>query len=361
MKSRFLFPLLLLLAAVLLSGCSGGYQTSSWPGISVSDQTIYMASGQQIFAINAANGLELWRYPEKASATIHFYAAPVLTPDGQLIVGDYGHTLYSLDPQTGLENWRFEESKYGFIASPLVTEKGIFASTNGGNLYALNFEGQVMWNKSLDSQHSVWAQPVADADCNCIYVASMDHHIYALDAETGEKMWATDDLGGSIVGQPALSEDGILYTGTFGEQIVALNKDTGLPATDPFTTDGWVWSGPALADEKLYFGDQVGNFYLLDTKDGLTPASKVEGTEAIISTPLVLTDTVYVTTQGGSLLLFGRDGALKGKQKFDGQLLGPAVAAGDLILLAPLNSDYMLIAVNAQGVQQWTFVPEKKK
>jgi outer membrane protein assembly factor BamB len=359
-KSRFLFPLLLLLAALILSGCSGGYQTSSWPGVMVSDGVAYLANGTQVYAINTTNGLELWRFPEKAEATRQFYAAPVLTPDGQLIVGDYSHILYSLDPKTGIENWRFEESKYGYITSPLVTDKGIFAPTNGGGVYALNFDGQKLWNKSLDGQHGVWAQPVAETGCECIYVASLDHHVYALNAASGALEWQSDDLGGSIVGQPALSDAGVLYAGTFGKQIVALDKETGKPATAPFDVANWVWSGPALADGKLYFGDQVGNFYILDTADGLVPAGKVEGTEPIISTPLVLTDTVYVTTQSGSLLLFGRDGTPQGRQTFKGELLGPAVPAGDLILLAPVKGDFMLIAVNAQGVQQWTFVPQKK-
>jgi outer membrane protein assembly factor BamB len=360
MKSRFLFPFLLLVVAVMLSACSKGYQTSSWPGITVSNQTIYMANGQQVYAINIANGLELWRFPEKVEATRHFYASPVLTPDGQLIIGDYSHILYSLNPETGAENWRFEESKYGYVASPLVTEKGIFAPTNGGGLYALGFDGKVMWSKSLDGQHSIWASPVADADCGCIYVASLDHHIYALNADSGELLWVAEDQGGSIVGKPALSEKGTLYAGTFAKQIVALNKDDGQVANPPYTTAAWVWSGLALADGKLYFGDQIGNFYILDTEDGLSPLAKVDGTEPILSTPLVLTDTVYVTTQAGSLVLFGRDGAPKGRQTFKGELLGPAVQAGELILLAPVNGDFLLIAVNAQGMQQWTFVPQKK-
>jgi outer membrane protein assembly factor BamB len=362
-KFRFSFLLLIILLALTLSGCGGGFQAASWPGVTVAGNAAYLAAGQHVYAINLVNGLELWRFPAEVDAARQFIAPPAITPDGQqVIVGDSVNTLYGLDRETGAQIWRFEESKYGYIASPLVTEKGIFAPTNGGGVYALDFDGKLLWSKSLDGQHAVWAQPIADADCACIYVASMDHHIYALKADDGELLWVADDLGGAIVGQPALSAEGVLYAGTFGKQIVALDKETGQFVASPYDAASWVWSGPALADDgKLYFGDQTGTFYIVDTTDGLIPAGKVDGTEPIISTPLVLTDTVYVTTQAGSLLMFGRDGTAQGRQTFKGELLGPAVAAGELILLAPLNGDYLLIAVNAQGAPQWTFVPQEKK
>lgn len=361
MKSRFLLPLLLLVTAAILSACSGGYQTTGWPGVSVDGQTAYLASGPQVYAINVENGLEIWRFPAKADVKMQFYAAPALTADGQLIVGDYSHILYSLNPETGLENWRFEESKYGYVASPLVTENAIFAPTNGGEVYALDLSGKLLWRKSLDGQHGIWTQPVTNADCNCIYVASMDHHLYALNAESGEILWAAEDQGGAFVGRPVLSEAGVLYAGNFDKKIIALNAESGEAVGPAYETNGWVWSGMALADDRLYFGDQMGNFYILDTANNLSPIVTITGTESIVSTPLVVSDTVYVTTQGGSLLLFDRDGKPKGKQAFEkAELLSPPVQAGNLILLAPIKVDSLLIAVNAQGLQQWAFVPEKK-
>ncbi|MFZ6028464.1 MAG: PQQ-binding-like beta-propeller repeat protein [Chloroflexota bacterium] len=361
MKSRFLLPFFLLIAAALLSACSGGYQTTGWPSVHVDDQTAYLASGPHVYAVGLENGLERWRFPEKADMKMQFYAKPAMTPDGQLIVGDYSHILYSLNPETGLENWRFEESQYGYIAGPLVTESAIFAPTNGGQVYALDLKGNLRWRKSLDGQHGIWTQPVMGADCGCIYVASMDHRLYALNAENGEILWVSEGLGGAFVGRPALSEVGVLYAGNFDKKVVSLNAQTGAAAAPAYETDAWVWSGMALVDDRLYFGDQAGNFYVLDTADGLSPLAKVPGTEAIVSTPLVVSDTVYVTTQDGSLLLFDRDGNPQGRQAFaESELPSSPVQADNLILLAPIKLDSLLIAVNAQGLQQWAFVPEKK-
>jgi len=36
-----------------------------------------------------------------------FYATPVLTPDGQLIVGGFDKKLYSINPVTGQSTWQF--------------------------------------------------------------------------------------------------------------------------------------------------------------------------------------------------------------------------------------------------------------
>src|SRR4030067_244054 len=54
--------------AVLLSACSGALPSTSWPGLSASATTAYLADGQYTFAIDLQNGTLRWRYPDKAAA-----------------------------------------------------------------------------------------------------------------------------------------------------------------------------------------------------------------------------------------------------------------------------------------------------
>ena len=92
MKNKFLLVILTLIALSLtLSACAGGQmQASGWPGISADGETAYVAFNQQVFAIDLANGLEKWSYPDEIDNQITFYAAPSLTKDGQLIVSEGG-------------------------------------------------------------------------------------------------------------------------------------------------------------------------------------------------------------------------------------------------------------------------------
>ncbi len=96
----------LFILTILLSACAGGAGTAtSWPGFTVdpNGQVAYLADAQYIYAVDLSNGIEKWRFPTKGDPKVTFYAAPTLTSDGQLIVGDYNKVLHSLDPATGLE------------------------------------------------------------------------------------------------------------------------------------------------------------------------------------------------------------------------------------------------------------------
>jgi len=359
MKHRFTLLLLLLLTIPLLAACSRGYQTSSWPGVIANDTTAFAATGTYVFAVNTTTGQEIWRYPAEADNKRMFYAPPALTPDGQLIVGDYAHTLYSLNPENGLENWSFSNATYGYMAGALATEDSIFAVTNNGQIFALNMSGQERWNVTLESKIGIWASPITNEACGCIFVASMDHHVYALNAEDGSLLWQSDTMNGAIVGPPALSEEDILYVSSFSAKLSALDAADGSPVVAPFIADDWIWSSPVLIDGQLIFGDQTGNLYWLKVDD-LSLDKKIDGEDPIISTPLVLTETIYVTTSGGSLIMYDRDGNPQGTLTVEGQLLGPAVQAGDLILVAPVDGQETLIAFDHSGLKKWGFVPEKK-
>ncbi len=49
--------------------------------------------------------------------------------------------------------------------------------------------------------------------------------MHALDIETGNQLWESEALGGSIAGTPALSPDGVLYIGTIAEEMLAIDAE----------------------------------------------------------------------------------------------------------------------------------------
>jgi outer membrane protein assembly factor BamB len=358
MKYKYLAILsILLFSTILLSACAGGATAaSSWPGLAVGNETAYVAFNNHVYAVQLSNGTQQWRYPAERDNSITFYADPVLSPDGQLIVGGYNRILYSLNPENGSSNWQFNQAENRYIASPLVNEEGIFAPAADENLYALTLSGQPRW--SFTSQDEAWARPASGNDCDCLYLPAMDHTVYAIDPNDGTQIWQSIELGGAIVGEPALSEEGILYIGTFGSEIVALDANNG-SVLWRVPTDGWVWSGPTLVDDRLYFGDLDGNFYALDAGDGseiwqLTP-EQLNG--EIVGSPLVIEEDIYIATQGGNLYNIDLDGNIDWTQAVGGQLYTTPKEAGDLILVAPTQSDEILVAYSKEGVKEWGFIP----
>ena len=354
-----IFTLLTIVLAAALSACSGGATiATSWPGILANDKHVYLAYNQHVYAIDLATGLEVWRYPAEADSKKAFFAAPSLTADGQLIVGGYDNTLYSLNRDTGAVLWSFSEATDRYIGSSLVFEENIFAPNADRNLFALDTQGKLLW--SFESQSAQWTKPAVNPECKCIYLPSMDHSIYSIDAQTGRLKWMTEDLGGAIVGTPAHDSREVLYSGTFASEVLAVDARNGAVLWRT-PTDGWVWGGPVLADDTLYFGDLNGVLYAVNSQTGEI-IWRIQADGRIPDSPLVTQETIYFNTENGSLYAVGKDGNFVWPEAklIGGKLYSAPVLAGDTILVATVGSEQLLYALDLNGLQKWTFVPREK-
>lgn len=365
MKKKFV-PVVIIALAVLtlsLSACSGQVQASGWPGITADEENAYIAYNQHVYAINLTNGLEQWHYPAEPEKNVTFYAAPALTEDGQVIAGGYDNILYSINAQTGAVNWKFEEATDRFIGSSLVAGEMIFAPSSDDDLFALDLNGQPAWAQPFMTESSNWSKPTADSNCECVYLASMDHSVYAIDPATGQEIWRSEDLGGATVGTPAVSEDGkTLYIGTFINELVAIDTSNGqIVWRQP--TEGWAWASPVLDGDVLYFGDITGNFYAIDRQTGVQLRTPFKADGQIVGKPLITEDGIYFTTAGdkaGSLYALTLEGGLRWQENFEATLHSGPVAAGDLILITTDEGGLVLYAYNSDKVQQWQFSPSEE-
>ncbi len=361
MKSKILLTTLIFtIFALFLSSCAGGnISPSGFGGVTYEDQSVFLAQNQNIYAVNLANGNEIWRFPlegERADVNRTFYSPPVLTEDGQLLVSSYNNTLYSLDPATGTVNWQFNGNIPGassgrFIASPLVTEEGIYASNANGFLYALDLEGELRW--TFESHGEQWSTPATDEDCACVYLAAMDHYVYAIHTEDGSLLWEKD-LGSAMVGQPAVS-NGVLYIGNFASQMVALDTSNGEGIWEQELA-GWVWAGPALYEERLYFGDVNGNFYALQASDGEI-IWQIQPDGPITSTPAVTEEAVLFTTESGTVYSVDHEGQNIWMQTVSGPVYSSPVHTGEFVLVSPIQSDTLLNILNPNGSIKTAFPP----
>lgn len=357
---KYKIPLLivsLILLAVALSACSGSYYSStSWPGLAANDDFAFVAYSNFVYAVQLDSGEEAWRYPAEASSKISFYADPVLTPDGELLIASYDHNLYSIDPNDGSQNWVFSESTDRLIASPLVTEEGIFQVSADGNLYALDFNGKLKW--PFETGGPVWARPARNEDCSCLFLASMDHHVYAVDAISGDLQWKSDDLGGAIVGTPAFDHGNTVIVGTFGSKIIALDAKTG-EETWSVDTQGWVWSGGLLYQDTFYVGDLNGYIYGINAATG-EQIWRVQPGGPIIGSPMLANDQLVFSSENDTVLFISLDGDVLDSRTVSGTLYASPYQADNLILIAPISPEALLVALTSTGAQQWTYMPEKK-
>lgn len=369
---------MVLLGAVLLSACAGGaVRGTTWAGLAADENTAYLADLTFVYGVNLKDGREAWRFSDPEDNKAQFYATPVLTSDGMVIVGSAGgkHILYALDPRDLITDgdikspaveWSFTGAGGPWVAAPLIVDGMLFAPNGDGNLYVLDLnDGQsqkqavqtILLVDPEDPEKKagrLWAQPVTDGER--VYVTSLDHSVYAIDVETYTIAWH-QDISAAIPGSPAVGPDGKLYVGSLASQLEQFDPATGRH-TSVLDAEYWLWSTPVLDGSILYFGDLKGNFYSFDTAtNGLNWNVQPDG--AITANAILQNDHLLLATESGNIYAIDKDGNTLWFEEVGGKIYTTPVVAGDLILVAPLETDFYLAALDSNGRQVWTFPSEK--
>jgi outer membrane protein assembly factor BamB len=351
---KLILVLLIALGALVLSACSGAPAANNWHGLAADAEHAYVSGGSFVYAVNLQTGKEDWRYPTEAGGKLLFYATPVLTKDGQLLVGSAGttHSFVSLDPATGRENWVETFGKGTWLASPLVVNDTIYAPNTDGFLYILDMNGKQAADP-IELGGALWSAPTTDG--TLLYVASLDHHLHVIDPVQGSVLESIN-LGGAVPASPAIGSDGV-YAGSFASTVEFVQRDGGHKVIAK--ADNWVWGSPVVDGETLYYADLSGKIYSLDLASGNQNWDGVKPDGPIVASLLLSGDQIYAATESGSLFALDRDGKIIWEKTLDKAIYTAPVAAGDLILVAPYQADFALAAYDLQGKQAWTFIPEK--
>lgn len=357
-KRFLLIAFAAILASLFLGACSGAPLAHSWSGVSADSEHAYLSGGPFVYAVDLKTGKEVWRFPAQADSKAVFYAAPVLTEDGQLLVGSAGpnHLFYSLDPKSGKENWNLSGAQGAWLASPLVLNDTIFAPNADGFLYMLALNGKPAADP-LELGGSLWASPVSDGQT--LYVASLDRHLHIINLSDFSNRSVI--LGGASPSAPALGAEGA-YAASFDTSIQLVSPDG---KTQPFAkTEDWVWGSPVLTDNALYYGDLKGNIVSIDRASGKQNWVVTRKDDSVTAGLLVVGERIYAAVEGknstdGVLLALDLDGKIVWEKTPGGKLYSPPAAAGDLVLVAPYQAEYALVAYDADGKLVWNFAPQK--
>ncbi|HEU4743712.1 MAG TPA: PQQ-binding-like beta-propeller repeat protein [Anaerolineales bacterium] len=371
MKKKLIIVTTILLGAILLSACAGGpTHGSTWPGLATDGSLIYLADGPFIYAVSLGDGREIWRYPGERNSKLVFYAPPTVTPDGLVIVGSAGtdHSLIALSPNdinpdtnAPFEQWRFTGARDYWVAAPLIVENRLFAVNSDGNLYIIDLQDGRSSKEAtvVELGGRLWSQPTTDGER--VYITSLDHSVIAVDANTYEVVWH-ENLAGAVPGSAVPTEDGSLYVGSLASQLEKFDPATGNHQA-VVDAENWVWSTPRLDGDTLYFGDVDGNFYSYNTSTGSQNWNPIKPDNSttlasITASPLVREEHILVATESGSVFAVDRDGKVLWNEAIGGKIYTSPIAAGDLTIVAPLETDFYLAALDSNGRQVWTFTPE---
>ncbi|MFQ5921885.1 MAG: PQQ-binding-like beta-propeller repeat protein [Anaerolineales bacterium] len=364
MKPKLVIPLLIG-SAFVLSACAGaGFRSAtSWPGLSSDGETIYMAFNQAVYAIDANNGNLRWSYPAEPQSDRTFFAPPTVTEDGILYVGDFANGIVALSASNGAVEWgpiQLGEGGGRIVGGPTVAGDLLLVPSGDGRLYARDIsDGSAVWSFPAEFheplEESIWSAPVVDGAR--VYFTSMDHNVYSVDLAQGGQLWiASRELGGAIADSPVLV-DGMVLAGTFGHELIALDKDRGREAWI-FDAGQWIWGSPAVEDGVAYFGDLAGQLHAVDVRSG-SEIWKETLSSRISASPVLSEDRIFIAAESGTL--FAREISTNRdlwSVLLDGNLHTDPLVLGDMVIVATNGGDPLLCAFDVErGTERWSFTP----
>jgi outer membrane protein assembly factor BamB len=310
----------------------------------------------------------IWEIKGGDLSGAQFYASPIVLNDSTMLVAAYNNRIFEINiPRARVENPSGEPIRDNANTNVVgdLTANGdlLYIPLSGHDLIALNRDDLTeRW--TAITQHGVWSKPLLVEDT--LYFSSLDHFLYAVDANTGEERWRLDLKGTAVsapVYAPPAEEGGVghLYIGSFARKIFDISTDGEI--LDEYDTRGWVWSAPTLVDGVLYAADLEGWVYALDAENGLSEVwtPRQIAPSSIRPAPLVVGDTVIVATRDGRLHWLNRnDGSYIADTGEDGNVTDRIRGLrgqifSDLLLIQPgenLDLDSPIVVVSTMAAEE---------
>jgi outer membrane protein assembly factor BamB len=328
----------------------------------VADGRLFVGSTDgRLYALDPRTGDEIWRFHAATSLT---GSPAVLGP--LAYVTDHASTLYALDVATGELRWRVEtgaplafpwghESGDVYASSPVLADGTVFFGAGDGLLYAVDAtDGSVRWKSATGGrirstpavadgrvvagsadgivyafaegdghllwQHATEGAALVSADYGFdrrtvqsspavvggrVLVGARDGYFYALDADSGKRLWRQDHAVSWVNSSPAVAE-GLAVVGSSDEQFVqAVDVATGEERWRVGTA-GIVWTSPAVTGNRVVIAEGAGRVRVLDLDSGeIVWSAWTDG--ALFGSPVPVDGTIYVGSMDGGIYAFRAD------------------------------------------------------
>lgn len=257
---------------------------------------------------------ELWTVPSIASDRI---VAPPLLVDGRAFIGTADNQVVALDADDGTELWRFQTG-HSIWGRPSYKEGTLFVASLDRKVYALDAEnGRQLWMTELGG--AIASSVVVDTDL--VYVTSFDQNMHALDRATGRIVWSVKATAW-VWGAPVMGE-GVVYFVDAAGVVYAVDAENGRVLWS-ISVEGSVQTTPAFANGVLYVAsdkdleskEPKGIITAISTDDNGRVLWQQEPGLPVFTTPVVVGDTlVVVVPPSADTLLIGYD-AMSGVQRW---------------------------------------------
>jgi outer membrane protein assembly factor BamB len=265
----------------------GDYVARTTPALS--GNTLFVAAGYALLAIDAESGLERWSVPLRFAGS----CSPVVDGDLVYVATQEGH-VSAFAMETGEEVWHYRNDNLLF-GSPAVAEGVLVIADEAGVVTAIDARtGRELWQRPAGGE--AFTTPAIAR--GAAFVATNEPSLTAFDLKTGSQLWRRD-VGGES--SPAAG-DGVVYLGGDDQSVRALDAATG--ETRWSSPLGYtIRSSVTFADEEVYIGSGP-TLTAIDRRDGSTLWTHVTG--GVVTADLsVVAETVIASSHDGYVYALG--------------------------------------------------------
>ncbi len=383
---------------------NGSYQ---WESSSVGASSLYLSDGDIVGWIYTVDDAAWSPYNTPKSAPGHYVSWS--TPRG-----NFNNTGVSPGKVYGRDViWKFRgSSPWGFSSTPVVGNGMIYLADSSA-LYALNFNGSLIWNASSGAAggygiaspvlfgkyviigtsdkylrafyafngtlaweaylgEDVTSSPVVDMvkRIPMVFVATFNFgsagHLYAFYLENGTEAWNLTLMGSNYFGIPAVLE-GRLYVPIAGieDSTYTWNPPYGLQCIAEngtylwnYTTDDSVRASVVASGERIYFVTTGGNLTALSDDGNLLWRTNIGSST---SAPAVVKDIIYAGNNDGYIYAVKDEGStatVLWKKQLNGPVQGGVLYASGKVVAVTNTQEGCVYVLSTSGAELWNFTPE---
>src|SRR6266508_3699003 len=224
--------------------------------------------------------------------------------------------------------------------------RGDLQRTGVYNFPAMRQEPSIKWQTKLSS---TWLMPPVLAD-GILYTGSGDGILYAVDVQTGEKIWSTGGFS-QLENSGAVAGD-MLGVGGYDQRVRALDRHTG-EVLWSFNTVSFVQASPLIVDERVYFATDRA-LYALDLLTGGLQWQAPTGNEGAYMGAPAYEDGIIYTTGGKYLLALD---STNGKElwRIEHSDMFTALAVANGLIYVGNFDGYFYAFDQKNGAEKWKF------
>ena len=284
----------------------------------------------------------LWTF--NMESPIH--SSPAIYKDYLYVVSSNG-ILKAIDMETGEEEWDLDlESPSN--SSLIVHKNRLYVGCEDG-LKAVNINThKVVWDYECDN---VASTPFFHDDI--VYFGSDDGDLYGLN--TDGKVKFDKKLGDEVRSSPIVVDDTI-YVGSTNSKFYSLDTDES--KNWDFTTGDEILSSPSHVDDSVIFGSSDGNVYCLDDSNG-DLIWKKDLSNKVLSSPTVdkHDKSVYIGSDEGNITCLDiRDGTVKWSHRTGDKVQSTAALKDNLVAFGS-NNGVLYVLNKYTGLEEFTYNP----